>query len=243
MAINIKVYPYLSPRIVEILSPTVEASVQEIVDAIRAYEDTVIGQHYDFIISASGKEDLDGGVFVGITAQLQNAQIAFQQRGIFDSSGTVTTVDPSGEILIDSAGSFITDGIQPGDSVINKTDNSMSTVIRVDSEIQLTHFALEGGTDNDWDSADAYLVWNKIKCEVVGGNLVAIDDVGGKIDAILPTALTFVLKSSASSATIVEVGGGQVWTETEKDDLITDLAITKDQSEIAALHALEELNN
>jgi len=201
MAISITVYPELSPRIIEVLSPTTEASVQEIVDACRAWEDMTNNMSYKPLIDAAGKEDLGGGVSVGITATLQNAVIAFEQRGVSDSAGSATTANASGTMLIDSSGTFITDGIQAGDSVLNTTDGSICTITSVDSETQITHFPLEGGTDNDWDSADTYTIWNKVQCEISGGNLVAVNEVGTTISAFLPTALTHVIRTSASSAT------------------------------------------
>lgn len=201
---EILVYPYLNPRIIEVLSPTVTVSIQELVDLIRAWEDSTVGMGYPFLLAASGKEDLGGGVLVGITAQLQNAKIAFQQRSVSDSNGGATTADPDGTKLIDSSGTFISDGIQAGDSIFNQTDLSMTTVLSVDSEIQLQHFPLEGGSLNTWSISDSYRVWNKIQCEVNGGNLVAVDEFGATQSSFLPTAETHVVRTSASSATLTE---------------------------------------
>ena len=204
MAISIRVYPQYSPRIVEILSPTTEATVQDIVNACRAWEDSVEGQYYPFIIDAAGKEDLGGSVKVGITATLQNAQVAFEAQTGSDSTGTVTTADTTGVILIDSGATFITDGILAGDTILNSTDGSITTVLSVDSETQLTTFGLADGTDNQFANTDSYKIWNKIQCEVSGGNLVAVDDLGATISSFLPTAQTHVVRTSSSSATLSE---------------------------------------
>jgi hypothetical protein len=204
MAITITVYPHLDPRIIEVQSPATEATIQDIINAVRAYEDTNIGMHYPHLIDAAGKEDLGGGVLVGITATLQNAQIAFQQRGVSDSAGSVTTADSTGLILTDTAATFITDGIIPGDTILNITDGSIATVISVDSETVIQHFKLQDGTGDDWDGSDAYKIWNKIQCEVSGGNLVAVDGLGVTMSAFLPTALTHVVRTSSSSATLQE---------------------------------------
>lgn len=203
--VNINVYPYVSPRIIEIPAPATEVSVQDLLDSIRNWEDSEFGQYFPKLIDAAGKEDLGGGVSVGITAELQNARVAFQQRPVWDSDGTATTANAAGQVLVDSAATFITDGIISGDTILNKTDNSSATVISVDSETQITHFALEGGTDNDWDLNDEYLIWNNIQCNISGGNLVAVDDVGGQLNPILPTAFVYSTKTSSSSATLADI--------------------------------------
>jgi len=166
MAIDIRVYPELSPRIIEILEPTTSASVQEIVDAVRAWEDSWVGIAFPKLIDAAGKENLGGGVTVGITATLQNAQIAFQQRGGSDATGTITTGSTDGTTLEDTSATFITDSIISGDSIYNITDGSMTTVLEVISETELRTFALQGGSDNQWDISDSYRVWNKISISI-----------------------------------------------------------------------------
>ena len=201
---TIRVYPYLSPRIIEIVAPTTNVSVQELVDLVRAWEDTVLGMDFPYLIDAAGKEDLGRGVRVGITATLQNAVIAFEIEGGVDSSGTVTTPDTTGKVLIDSAGTFISDGIVAGDTVVNVTDSSITSILRVDSETQVTTFGLMSGTDNKFDSSDSYKIWNKVQCEIAGGNLVAVDESGTTLSPFLPTAQTHVLRSSSSSATLTE---------------------------------------
>jgi hypothetical protein len=198
---TLTIYPNLSPRIIEVDSPTVNISVQEIVNLVRDWEATVKNLDYAFLIDAAGKEDLGGGVSVGITATLKNAIIAFAIQGGVDSSGTVTTPDATGVVLTDSAGTFISDGIVAGDTVVNVSDGSITSVLRVDSETQLTTFGLASGTDNQFDSADSYKIWNKVQCEVSGGNLVAVDENGATMSAFLPTAQTHVIRTSSSSAT------------------------------------------
>ena len=206
---NLTIYPHLSPRVIEVASPTTNISVQELVDLVRAWEDTVRGLNFPFLIDAAGKEDLGGGVFVGISATLQNAVIAFEIQGGVDSSGTVTTLDTTGTVLIDSTATFISDGIVAGDTVVNVTDASITSVLRVDSETQLTTFVLQSGADNQFDVSDSYKVWNKVQCEVAGGNLVAVDESGAVMSPFLPTAQTHVLRSSSSSATLQELSAIQ----------------------------------
>ncbi len=199
----IRVLTYLSPRIIEVLAPTTTISVQELTDEIKDWEDEVENLSFPKLVNTSGKEDLGGGVLVGITAELQNAQIAFEQRPISDSAGTVTTAD-NGEYLKDSNATFISDGIVPGDTVINTDDGSVATILRVDSETEVYHYQLSDGSANTWAFGDTYKIWNKVQCELNGGNVVAIDENGSAISAFMPSAFTHVIRTSSSSATLSE---------------------------------------
>jgi hypothetical protein len=208
MAINITVYPLLSPRIIVIDSPTTSASIQEIVDAIREWEDNNPGMGYEYLIDAAGKEDLGGGVAVAITAQLNNAKIMFESRRTIVSTGTVTTGDSTGFLLTDSAADFVSDGVELGAEIHNITDGSSCCVIDVTSSTELLTDYLAGGTDNQFDIGDSYVVWNQEVCEISGGNLVAVDDVGASIEPVVPSFGTYVKVAAASSATLVDSGGG-----------------------------------
>ena len=207
--IPLKVLWHLSPRIILIYAPYTQVSLQDLSDSIKNVEDEPVNLSYPYLIKTSGKEDLGSGVYVGLTAELQNAQIAFQQRTKSDSSGTVTTANSQGSILKDSAATFITDGIQTGDTILNINDKSVTTIISVDSETQITHFVLEDGTNNDWEVGDEYKIWNKIQCEVGGGNLVAVDNNRNTISAFVPSFATHVIRTSSSSATLQELSAIQ----------------------------------
>jgi hypothetical protein len=69
-----------SPRIITVLSPSTVISVQDLVDTCRAREMDPVWFAEDHLIDASGKEQIDTGVFVGITATLRNAQVSFEAR-------------------------------------------------------------------------------------------------------------------------------------------------------------------
>ena len=190
-----------SPRIITFPVAETEVSVEDIQDTLINIEDTEEGVVFPKLRNTSGGEALGGGVTVGWTMELANAQIAFAPRTTNKETGTVTTPDTSGIWLEDSAASFITNGVVPGDSVINFTDQSATTVIEVVSETRLQCYALSDGTDNQWDLGDSYKVWPEDQCEATGGNLVAVDGVGSSISSIFPTFGTQVLKTSSSSAT------------------------------------------
>lgn len=216
MALSINVYHHLSPRLVEVLSETL-APVQDVHDVIRAWEDSEEGMGYDLLIDSAGKEALGGGVSVGVTSTLQNSQIAFTPQTVSKSEGTCTTADATGTKLIDSAATFVADGVEPGATVINFADRSAGTVLSVDSEIQLTLLPMDDGTDNQWEIGDAYKVWNTVQCEIAEGNVVAVDGDGNELPAIFPTAFTQVLRTLASGGTIssldTEQIAGDVWDE------------------------------
>jgi len=207
--VAIDINPNVSPRIVLVRAPLTTISIQQLHDQIRDWEDEPPNLAYPAMVQTSGKEALGGGVTVGLTAELQNAVVAFEGRTTSDSAGTATIGNSVGRILIDSAATFIADGIIAGDSVFNTTDGSVTSVISVDSETQITHYPLADGTDNDWDIGDAYKIWNKIQCEVNGGNLVAVDNLGANISPFLPTAFTHVVRTSSSSATLQELSSIQ----------------------------------
>ena len=194
------------PRIITVASPSTELTIQDLHDTLRRLEERFgEGLAHPHIINTAGKEALGGGVTVGLTMTLRNARLAFQGRKASTSTGTVTTADTTGKTLTDSAATFTTAGVVPGASIINKTDGSRCTVLRVLSQTQLRTDVLGDGVDNRFDVSDAYEVQNVTQVEVSGGNLVAVDGVGASINAILPTVGTQVVRTSSSSATLQEL--------------------------------------
>lgn len=97
--------PIASPRIVTVLAPDVAISIQELVNLLRDWEDELLDLEYDQLIYAAGKEDLGGGVRVGITATLNNAKLAFEARTGPDyaqcviSGGNLVAIDQYGDIM------------------------------------------------------------------------------------------------------------------------------------------------
>ena len=200
------VYPLLSPRLIVVPAPDTQITIQDLHDECRAWEDSSEHGGFDPLIQSAGKENLGGGVTVGVTSTLQNAKLAFEARTTPTEEGTVTTGDANGITLTDSAATFQTNNVALGASVINLTTGASGTVISVDSETQLTLLTqLAGGTRADFQVNDDYDVHNIVQCSVSGGNLVAVDDVGADLEAIFPTAFTQVVRTSSSSATLQEL--------------------------------------
>lgn len=194
-----------SPRVLEVAAPSTEFIVQDVVDTVRKLEDRFDGMGFDHLLNAAGKEDLGGGVQVGITATLQDAKVAFEGRTTAAQTGTVTgaPIAPitNQQIMQDTSATFVTNLVARGSLVINFSDQSIAEVISVDSQTQLTTKTLTNGITNTYVVNDAYQVFNIIQCTASGGNLVAVNSVGSAFSPILPTAFTQVVLTASSSAT------------------------------------------
>jgi len=94
-----------SPRIITVADTSTEISVQDLVDTIRNEEALPQNLGFDKLLNATGKDDLGDGVFVGITASLRNAKLAFQARGgpsfvqCEVSGGNLGAVDANGDAI------------------------------------------------------------------------------------------------------------------------------------------------
>jgi len=198
----------LSPRVAEVRAPSTEIIMQDLVDTMRIEEESFRGMSYDKLLNASGKEDLGGGVKVGITVAMQNLLLAFEGRTTPAETGTVTSVPSSPvagrQVMQDSTATFITNGVARGSLLINFTDQSVADVVSVDSETQLTTKTLIEGITDSYTVLDDYKVWNIIQVSATGGNLTAVDELQSVIAAILPTAFTQVVLTSSASATLSE---------------------------------------
>ena len=192
----------LSPRLITIYDPSTEIVIQDLHDTLRELEQRIGNMIYPALISTAGKEDLGGGVSVGLTATLLNAQINFEARYIRTSSGTSDiSGTPDTIIFTDSGASFISNGVERGATITNFDDQSFATVVSVLSETSIRHEPSQDGYTNSWSIGDEYKIHNEVQCEITGGNLVAIDGYGNNIDPISPTAFVQIVRTSASSAT------------------------------------------
>ncbi len=123
-----------SPRIITVAAPSTEVTMQDLVDTVRDLEDELNdGLQYEYILDAAGKENLGGGVAVGVTVTLRNARLAFEAR--------------------------------------------------------------------------AGLTFDQ--CNISGGNLVAVDADGDSMEAVQTTSYTQVIRTSSSSATLLELSAIQ----------------------------------
>jgi hypothetical protein len=199
-----------SPRIITVAAPSVALTMQDLVDTCKGVlEQSWEGLDQPALHSSGGKQDLGGGVAVGITVTLLNAQIAFEARNLSISLGTATS-DQSGTVLTDLSATFITDGVSVGDVVLNFSDLSSATVVEVLSQTQLSTYQLRDGTTNTWHTGDNYKVYQIAQCSISGGNLVAVDSNGTSINPITPTAFTQVQLANSSSATLQTLDGATI---------------------------------
>lgn len=105
----IRVYPYLSPRVIEVLAPLTEISLQDLSNQIKDWEDEPSNLTYPILIKTFGKQALGGGVLVGITAELQNAKISFTARDGTDTPPEVLcTVSGGNLVALDANGASMT---------------------------------------------------------------------------------------------------------------------------------------
>lgn len=198
-----------SPRIAEVEAASNEVIMQDYVDTIRPLESSFRGMSFTHLMNASGKEDLGGGVLVGITAEEQDLKLSFEASLTAAQVGTVTTGSGApvrNEItFIDTSATFETNNVARGSMVINFTDQSIADVVEVVDEQTLVTKVLVNGSDNSYDVSDAYQVFNIIQKVTTGGNLVAVDSVDVSFAAILPTAFTQVVQGQASNSTILDI--------------------------------------
>ena len=194
-----------SPRIAESPASVDEVTVQDALDTLSKKQSDIDvigatpGVDNTVLVGGSGKDDLGGGVTVGITSTFDNLQWAFASDYTATESGTATSVGTT--TLIDLTATFITKGITRGAAIINYDDRSIAEVLEVISETEIRHRVLNNGSNNDWTIGDNYTIHNIIQKSIAGGNQVAKDDLGATISPVFPTAFTQVLLTASSSAT------------------------------------------
>ena len=95
----------VSPRIVTIASPSTTVTIQDLHDTLRSIEAKIENLSFLKLISSAGKEDLGGGVKVGVTTTLQNTKLAFAARSgpsyiqCTISGGNLVAVDANGNSI------------------------------------------------------------------------------------------------------------------------------------------------
>lgn len=197
----------INPRIIEIMAPSTSLVGQDLVDTVRKLEDQFQGMSYAHLLNASGKEDLGGGLFVGITSALQDAQLFFESQTVSVSTGTITTTDNTplrtSLRLIDSGATFVTDGVERGDVITNTTDGSVASVIHIVSQTELIASMPRVGSDNFYESGDSYSICSSNAVTVSGGNVVAVDDVQASIETAIGAAFNFITVEKSTSAALL----------------------------------------
>lgn len=124
-----------SPRIITVASPSVEITIQDLVDTCRVLESQIANLGYPHLINAAGKEALGGGTFVGITATLQNALVAFEPRA--GAAYEQCRVNGGNLIAIDDVGNYLATPIYP--TAFTQVVTTASSSATTQSQAQLEH--------------------------------------------------------------------------------------------------------
>ena len=130
-----------SPRIVMVAAPSAEITVQDLVDTCRNFEDLSPNSSRKKLIDAAGKEFLGGTTYVGITATLQNAVIAFEARA--GPGWELCTISGGNVVAIDAAGGIIDPRYPTAFVTVDRTASASAT-LQEQSAIQYASF---GGQD------------------------------------------------------------------------------------------------
>ena len=115
-----------SPRLLTIAAPSTEITVQDIVDTCRHFEDLSPNSSRKKLIDAAGKEFLGGVTYVGITATLQNAVIAFEARG--GAAWVLCTISGGNIVAVDAAGGVIDPRYPTAFVTVDRTASASATL-------------------------------------------------------------------------------------------------------------------
>jgi hypothetical protein len=201
-----------NPRIIVFPIPITEVSIRDLQDTLLGLEESTEGMMWPALRNTSGGEELDATTNVGLTMELQNAQVHFEARTIPLDPGTGRTcdlTDPIGEKLFVNDADFIADGIVPGHTVFNATTAEMQTIIDVVDANTLISLPLSGDGGLGWTNGDNYSVYPNIQCNITGGNLVAVDTSSETISPVFPSPNVQVVRTSSASATVTELSAIQ----------------------------------
>ena len=128
-------------RIIGVATPDTEVTIQQLINAIRDWEDELVNLEVAKVADATGKENLGGGLAVGITLKLLNWKVKFADRsgpsyvdcGV--SGGNLVAVDASGDPM---------NPIAPAAYVTVTVSKAVSAAIVQDADID----AIKAKTDN-----------------------------------------------------------------------------------------------
>jgi len=112
-------------RIIEVGVPATEVSIQELLNAIRIWEDDQANLCIPQIAGATGKEDLGKSISVGVTLKLLNWKVKFEEKEI----PTVCDIYGGNLVAVDGDGNIM-NPIEPSTNItITKTASSSATIV------------------------------------------------------------------------------------------------------------------
>lgn len=122
----------LSPRIIEVAAPSIILTVQDLYDTIRSIAASTSGIDEPEIIDGSGKEELGGGILVGLTVKLLNAKVKFEDRLV---SWVICSITGGNLVAVDSNGDSMSP-IEPASFVTVTLTASSSATLQGLTELQ-----------------------------------------------------------------------------------------------------------
>lgn len=116
-----------SPRVITVLSPSTEVTIQDLVDTCRDHEDRPANMGRPYLIDAAGKEPLGGVVYVGVTATLQNAVIAFEAR--LGPTWVLCKISGGNIVAVDDVGAPIDPRLPTAYITVDRSSSSSATLL------------------------------------------------------------------------------------------------------------------
>jgi len=135
----------VSPRVITVLAPSVEITIQDLHDSCRFLESEPVAMDDPILIDTAGLENLGGGTKVGLTATLQNALVAFEART--GPQYIQCNVSGGNVVAIDDVGSSFTTPVHP--TAFTQVVITASSSATLQSQAQLEYSTFGGGVTYD----------------------------------------------------------------------------------------------
>ncbi len=130
--VSVDIFPV---HVIQVDSPTIQVTIQELLNDIRDFEDEIENLDHASLANASGKQDLGGGVLVGLTLELlDNWRIQFEAR----PGPTTVQVSVTGGNLV-ATNDFGNNPIKPSSFTQVVVTSSSSATIAELQIIDLVH--------------------------------------------------------------------------------------------------------
>lgn len=132
-------------QLITVEAPATEITIQELVNAIRDWQDEVQNMEIENIADGSGKEGLGGGVSVGVTLTLLDWKIMFEARA--GPTYTLCAISGGNLVTYDSGTATYINPVEPSAFVTVTLSSSSSATLQELSAIQYASFG--GGVTID----------------------------------------------------------------------------------------------
>ncbi len=140
----------VSPRIITVVSGITEITIQDLHDTCRAIEARQESMDNDRLIDSAGKEFLGGNTYVGLTATLNNAVLAFAARP--GPQWVLCKIAGGNLVSIDENGNNIDPRYPTAYITVDRASSSSATFLE---ELSIQHSSFGGGVTIDVTSSYA----------------------------------------------------------------------------------------